>query len=151
MCFICFVCFVFNSLNLKQTVNTCAVCFGIWESAREEQQSQGAAGPAQELKDAGAPRLRVMPGSNWDKERDRICERHMALFRRIEALEGGEKETGQLKRTIQHSAKQSAPGSNFREMRPLWSLSRRRRFLVRCRSPCDQGCWQREVRREPRE
>ena len=88
MCFICFVCFVFNSLNLKQTVNTCAVCFGIWESAREEQQSQGAAGPAQELKDAGAPRLRVMSGSNWDKERDRICERHMALFRRIEALEG---------------------------------------------------------------
>ena len=28
------------------------------ESAREEQQSQGAAGPAQELKDARAPRLR---------------------------------------------------------------------------------------------
>ena len=69
------------------------------ESAREEEQSQGAAGPAQELKDAGAPRLRVMSGSNWEKERDRICERHMALFRRIEALEGREKETGQLKRT----------------------------------------------------
>ena len=47
------------------------------ESAREEEQSQGAAGPAQELKDAGAPRLRVMSGSNWEKERDRICERHM--------------------------------------------------------------------------
>ena len=56
-----------------------------------------------------------MSGSNWDKERDRICERHMALFRRIEALEGGEKETGQLKRTIQHSAKQRLPGSNFRD------------------------------------
>ena len=93
------------------------------ESAREEKQSQRAAGPAQELKDAGAPRLRVMSGSNWEKERDRICERHMALFRRIEALEGGEKETGQLKRTIQHSAKQSAPGSNFREMRPWWGVS----------------------------
>ena len=75
---------------------------------REEEQSQGAVGPAEELKDAGAPRLRVMSGSNWEKERDRICERHMALFRRIEALEGGEKETGQLKRTIQHSAKKKA-------------------------------------------
>ena len=57
------------------------------ESAREEEQSQGAAGPAQELKDAGAPRLRVMSGSNWEKERDRTCESHRELFRRIEALD----------------------------------------------------------------
>ena len=99
----------------QQTISTYLVCLACFffvlesgtqrESAREEEQSQGAAGPAQELKDAGAPRLRVMSGSNWEKERDRICERHMALFRRIEALECREKETGQLKRTIQHSAK----------------------------------------------